>query len=141
MEGTGRLETHIQLVRAPNRRNETYRPQENGYAHKDSAWSKMKTKMEMSSKYLPRDRRFLQERMVDKSQANLFAVCVKLKLFPVHVVNRGAMLEFARKLYIIVAKRHTHLWDKGSTSFPGVNQHKGLRPLEEARLCSPEKIG
>ena len=67
---------------------------------------------EMVTKYLPRYRRDLQEYMVADSQANFFVICVQLKLFKAGSIDQRAMNDFSRKLYKLVKRRHTHLWDK-----------------------------
>ena len=66
----------------------------------------------MATRCLPRDRRDIQQWMVDEGQGNLFAICVKLKLFRMDNVNREAMNEFSRKLFKLVKRRHTHLWNR-----------------------------
>jgi len=71
---------------------------------------------EMLTKYLPRDRRDLQQYMVDQSQSNFFVICVRLKLFQEKNIDRHLMGNFARRLFKLVKHRHTHLWDKNGYS-------------------------
>lgn len=73
--------------------------------------------------YLPRDRRRLQQYHVDKSLANLFATCVKLKLFKDTSIVPEALIHLAHGLFKLVSRRHTHLWDK-------VDQHVGAGAVE-----------
>lgn len=81
--------------------------------------------IELVGRFLPRDRRDLQQTHVDYSQSNLFAVCVKLKLFTQKSVGRQAMDVFSRKLFLLVKRRHTHLWDI-------VDQHVGAATVEKS---------
>lgn len=67
---------------------------------------------ELSGKYLPLDRRDIQQMHVDDAQGNFFATCVKLRLFSFAAVNHEAMNAFSIKLFKLVKRRHTHLWDR-----------------------------
>jgi hypothetical protein len=64
----------------------------------------------MSSKFFPLDRRDLQEHMVHKAVGHLFEVCTLLRLFP--PPDRHLMVDFAKALFKLVARRQTHLWNK-----------------------------
>lgn len=65
----------------------------------------------MATKYLPKDRRDLTLDMVDHTQANFFALCVRLKLFKRTSVDSFHMEQFSRALYKLVMRRHTNLWN------------------------------
>ena len=69
-------------------------------------------KIKMATKYLPDNRRDLTANMVNHSVANVFAICVKLKLFRPEIIIREVMSNFAINLYKHTMKRHTHLWNK-----------------------------
>lgn len=64
----------------------------------------------MATRYLPENRRDLQQSMVDHSQANFFAICVKLRLFGAQTIDGYALNRFSKKLFKLVMQRHTHLW-------------------------------
>lgn len=66
----------------------------------------------MATKYLPVDRRDLTLINVNHCVANYFAICVRLSLFKGDTVGDTGLNNFARRLFRIVQKRHTHLWDK-----------------------------
>lgn len=65
----------------------------------------------MSTRFFPLDRRDLQQYMVDNALANLFAISVKLKLFPGSSVDRYSLVGLSGRLFKLVKRRHTHLWD------------------------------
>lgn len=66
----------------------------------------------MRSRYLPLDRRDLQQYMVDRAVANLFIIFVSVKLFDKKSVDRDAMNFFSKSLFKIAMRRHTNLWRK-----------------------------
>lgn len=66
--------------------------------------------VKMATRFLPLDRRDLQQRMVDNAQGHFFAVCVSLKLFSASSIDRYVMNEFSKALFRLVKQRHTHLW-------------------------------
>ncbi len=68
------------------------------------------TRRQMRSNWLPVDRRRLEIYDVDHSLLHLFTVCRELKLFV--YIDRPAMKGLALKLFKLVMRRHTHLWDK-----------------------------
>lgn len=82
----------------------------------------------MTSKYLPLDRRDLQQHMVDGAQGSFFAICVKLGFFNVNSVDRHAMNEFSRNLFRMVTRRHTHLWKKDANGHYHPNQWNDAPP-------------
>lgn len=67
---------------------------------------------ELVGRYLPRHRRDIQEAMVCDSLANSLYLCVKLNLFSMESINLFTLSCLSKKLYKLVKKRHTHLWDK-----------------------------
>lgn len=67
--------------------------------------------VELLGRYLPRDRRDLNIYMVDNSVANFFAICVKIKLFDASSVRPSLLVDLSIRLFRLVKRRHTHLWD------------------------------
>lgn len=70
----------------------------------------LRMQAELKGRYLPLDRRDLQQSHVDHSLANFMMVCVLLGLWDRHTVTRDPMVTLARNLYRLVKRRHTHLW-------------------------------
>lgn len=84
--------------------------------------------VDMATKHLPRDRRDLQQHMVDASQGSFFVVCVKLKLFKESSIGRMAMNEFSRNLFRLVKRRHTNIWKVDANGHYHPNQWNDAPP-------------
>ncbi len=67
---------------------------------------------QMASTWLPEDRRSLTLYDTDHSLYHLVTVCQQLELFG--QIDLFKMRSLADKLYKLVMRRHTHLWDKTS---------------------------
>ena len=61
-------------------------------------------------RFLPLDRRDLQQHHVDHALANVLATCVKLNLWSRNSVGRDNLIDLSRYLFKLVKRRHTHLW-------------------------------
>jgi hypothetical protein len=66
----------------------------------------------MATKYLPVDKRDLTLINTNHCVANYFAICVRLSLFKGETISDFSMNNFAKRLFRLAQKRHTHLWDK-----------------------------
>lgn len=108
--------------------------------------TKIDTRVPMASEYLPVDRRDLNMKMTAHSVALFFALLVQLKLVTPSRITSGTMNEFAVKLYKLVQRRHSKLWNRLtmngsnelSTSWPGLSESS--TSSSSTTLDGPEKI-
>lgn len=84
------------------------------------------TRVPMASTYLPVDRRDLNPKMTNHCVALFFGMLVRLNLCSVDSVDQYKLNEFAERLYKLVMRRHSKLWNVdtngksgSSTSSPG----------------------
>jgi hypothetical protein len=80
----------------------------------DVKWS-TPLNIEMSGRYLPKDRRDLTIRMVRRSVNHLFLLLCTLKLYKSPVLQQQYLSNkdmFSHRLFKLVSRRHTHLWNR-----------------------------